>query len=94
MSKFSREVLESLSLGVFKRCLEGTLGEWFRDDYGGAGLMVALDDLEGLIQPWWLCDSMIIDTEVEEACFPKKYMNLGKEELLVGGGYNYWSRLG
>lgn len=27
-------------------------GIWFRGDYGSAGLMVGVDHLEGLFQPW------------------------------------------
>lgn len=27
------------------------LGIWLRGDYGGAGLVVAADDLEGFLQP-------------------------------------------
>lgn len=36
---------------MFKRCLHVVLRIWFRGDYGGAGLMVGLDDLEDLFQP-------------------------------------------
>lgn len=34
-------------------CLEVFLGIWFRGDYSGSTLLVALSDVEGLFQPWY-----------------------------------------
>ena len=36
------------------------LGTWFSDELGSVRLMVGLDDLKGLFQPKWFCDSMIL----------------------------------
>lgn len=46
-NKLSRNVVESLSLEACKRHLDMVL----RGDYGGAGLMIGLNDLEGLFHP-------------------------------------------
>lgn len=37
--------------------LFNVLGRWLRDDDGGAGVMVGLDDLADLFQAWWFCDT-------------------------------------
>lgn len=34
----------------------------FRDYYCGAGLTTGLNDLEGILQPWWFCDSVTLRT--------------------------------
>lgn len=54
-NKLFREVVESPSLKVFKRCMDWPLGIWFRGDCGGADgamgcLKVGLDDHEDLFQ--------------------------------------------
>lgn len=36
------------------------LGMWFQGGDGGVGLMMGLDDIEGVCQPWWLWDLMIL----------------------------------
>lgn len=54
-NKLPGQVLESPSLEMFKGHPDMALGD--TGDYGGAALMVALDDLEGLFQP---CDSVIL----------------------------------
>ena len=41
------EALESLSLEVFKRCADVAL-----EKLGGDGMMVGLNDLGGLVQPY------------------------------------------
>ena len=45
-----REVVESLSLEVFKNRVDVALGDVL-SGHGGDGLMVGLDDLRGLFQP-------------------------------------------
>ena len=49
-NRLPREVLESPSLGVFKRRVYWHFRAWFRR-HGGVGLMVGLGDLRGLFQP-------------------------------------------
>jgi len=48
-----REVVESLSLEVFKKRLD--VVKWVNI---GGRWTVGLDDLGGLFQPWWLYDSI------------------------------------
>lgn len=50
-NKLPREVAKSPSPEVLKRCLNVAFEHMVRDDYGGAGLAVAVDNLEGLFQP-------------------------------------------
>lgn len=46
--------------GTVPEVSEWGSGEYgFQGDYGGAGLMVLLDDLEGSFQPWWFCDTVL-----------------------------------
>lgn len=61
-NKLPGQVLESPSLEMFKGHPDMALGD--TGDYGGAALMVALDDLEGLFQP---CDSVISTSGSESA---------------------------
>ena len=44
------------------------MGTWF-SRYGGDGLMVGLDNLRGLLQPLWFCDSAI------QSDLPLRYCN-------------------
>lgn len=46
-----REVVESQSLEVFKRCVDMALGTQFNDGTRYVRWMVGLDNLEGLFQP-------------------------------------------
>jgi len=60
-NRLCREVIESPSLEVFKRCVYVTLrGTWFSVGLGSAGLMVGIDDVKGLFQPKQFYDSMIL----------------------------------
>lgn len=45
-NKLPREVVRLLSLEVFRRPLDGARG--FRGDYGAAGLVLRLDDLDSV----------------------------------------------
>jgi len=53
-----REAVESLSLEVFKERVDVALREMVTV-YGLDRLTVRLDDLSGLFQPLWFCDSMV-----------------------------------
>lgn len=50
-NKLLREVMKSPSLDMVKRCLNVAFEHMVQDDYGGAGLVVAVNDLEDLFQP-------------------------------------------
>jgi len=49
-NRLPREVIESLSLEVFKKHVDVALGKWF-SRHGGVGLVAGLHDLKGLFQP-------------------------------------------
>lgn len=47
-----KKVVESLSLKVFRKCVNMALRTWFNGECGGgAGLIVGLDDFKGFFQP-------------------------------------------
>lgn len=47
-------------MGVFKKCVDVAPGTWVSGEHGGgAGLMVGIGGLGGLLQPQQSCDSMI-----------------------------------
>lgn len=50
-NKLPKEVTKSLPQDMLKRCLNMAFEHMVLDDYGGAELVVAVDDLEDLFQP-------------------------------------------
>jgi len=54
-NRLPRDVVESPSLEVVKRCL----GTWFSGGFGSVRLMVGLDDLTGLFQHKLFYDSIL-----------------------------------
>jgi len=51
-NRLHREVAESLSLEVFKQCVDEALMDMTPHSHGGDGLTVGHDDLRGLFQPY------------------------------------------
>ena len=51
-NRLHREVAESLSLEVFKQCVDEALMDMTPHIHGGDGLTVGHDDLRGLFQPY------------------------------------------
>ena len=50
-NRLPRELTKSLSMEVFKSCVDVALRDMV-SGHGGDGLMVGLGDLSGLFQPW------------------------------------------
>jgi len=50
-NRLPRELTKSLSMEVFKSCVDVALRDMVRG-HGGDGLRVGLGDLSGLFQPW------------------------------------------
>ena len=50
-NRLPREVVEPLSLEVFKRHIDAELRTWFSGGSGSVRLIIGLDDLEVLLQP-------------------------------------------
>ena len=51
LEQTAQEIVESSSLDVFKRCVDGVFR--FSGRLGSARLVVGLDDLRGIFQPKW-----------------------------------------
>lgn len=60
----------------------------FRGIYGSAGLVVRLDDLEGLFQPLGFCDINIYITKILTALESFSYLKISSlKKVLSAGGF-------
>lgn len=79
----SREVVDSPALQVFKRCIDMALGDRVYCALGSVRLTVWLNDLKGVFQSKWFCDSITLWMTVQSqypvftnSCPNKKYKSV------------------